>query len=330
MVIGGYRVGALLRQLWREIQDDNVLGLAAQSAYYFFFSLFPLLLFLTPLFGLVGRRERFVSFVLGQLDQSVPPAAMELIRGVVQSVVFTEGAPGLMSVGALLALWTGSNVFNALMGALNRAYDVEEGRPWWKARLVSIGMVLVAGLVIVLATVTFVAGEEIVTWLAGLVGLDARATQLWLVAQYAMAFLLIVGAAWLAYLVLPAIRQRRRVALVGALFASVMWVAVTLGFRLYVVNFGNYDATYGTIGAVMVLLTWMYLTMLVLLVGGELNSELHKGTASVRARHGRLFGERIAAGELPAVPSVRRVVRVDPYAGAAGLMPIVRRGRRKA
>lgn len=316
MIIRGYRVSTLAKQVWAEILEDNVLGLAAQTAYYFFFSLFPLLLFLTPLFTLVGGRERFMRFVLQQFEQGLPPAAVELLRGVVESVVFTEGAPGLMSVGALLALWAGSNVFNALTGALNRAYDVAEGRPWWKSRLVAIGMVLVSGIVIMLATLTFVAGRELVEWGAGFLGLDARAAQIWLAVQYAAVFLFLVGAAWLAYYVLPATRQSKRIALVGAVFASVMWVLVTLGFRLYVVNFGNYDATYGTIGGVIVLLTWMYLTMLVLLVGGELNSELHKGTASVRERGGRLFGERITAGDVPAVPSVRRVVRVDPYATA--------------
>ena len=316
MEIRGYRVETLAKRVWAEIQEDNIPGLAAQTAYYFFFSLFPLLLFLTPLFSLVGDRERMVAFTLAQLRQTVPPEAMAVVQSVVSSVVFTENAPGLMSIGALLALWAGSNVFNALIAALNRAYDVTEGRPWWKARLVSLGMVLVSGLAIMLASVTFLAGEQIVTWGATQLGLGPGAAQLWLVAQYTVGFLFLLGAAWLAYYVLPATRQNPRIALVGALFASVAWVLVTLVFRLYVVNFGSYDATYGTIGAVMVLLTWMYLTTLVLLVGGELNSELHKGTASTRARQGRLFGERIPTGEVPALSSVRRVMRVDPYAAA--------------
>ena len=316
MVIRGYRVGTLARRVWAEIQDDNILGLAAQLAYYFFFSLFPLLLFLTPLFSLVGDPERLVAFTLVQLEQAVPSEAMAVVENVVTSVAFSKNAPGLMSVGALLALWAGSNVFNAIIAALNRAYDVKERRPWWKARLIALAMVLVSGLAIALASVTIIAGEQIIAWAAGLLRLDRGAAQLWLLAQYAVGFLFLLGAAWLAYYVLPATRQNPRITLAGALFASVMWVIVTLGFRLYVVNFGSYDATYGTIGAVMVLLTWMYLTMLVLLVGGELNSELHKGTASVRPRQGRLFAERIPTGEVPSQPSVRRVVRVDPYAAA--------------
>ena len=318
MVIGGYRVGTLVKRVWAEMQEDNVLGLAAQTAYYFFFSLFPLLLFLTPIFSLVGDRERLVSFTLEQLQQSVPPEAMVPIRNVVEGVVFTSDAPGLMSLGALLALWAGSNVFNAIIGALNRAYDVREGRPWWKSRLIALAMVVVSGLAIALASLTFIAGNQIIAWAGALLGLTDAATRLWLVGQYAVGFAFLVGAAWLAYYLLPATRQNPRIALVGALFASVLWVAVTLGFRTYVVNFGNYDNTYGTIGGVIVLLTWMYLTMLVLLVGGELNSELHKGTASVRERRGTLFGERLPTGDAPAVPSVRRVVRVGPFARADG------------
>ncbi|HEY0970850.1 MAG TPA: YihY/virulence factor BrkB family protein, partial [Gemmatimonadales bacterium] len=305
MVVKGYRVGAIVRGVGREVMDDNVLGLAAQTAYYFFFSLFPLLLFVAPLLGLVGEREQTMGYILDQLSQSVPASAMTWIEDVVRGVVFTDGAPGLMSVGALLALWAGSNVFNALAGALNRAYDAEETRPWWKTRLMAIAMVIISGVVVLTATITILAGQEIIDWVGTRLGLPAATRAALIVAQYAIALLSIVALLWVTYLLLPCVKQSKRQVLVGAVVATVLWLIVTFGFRFYVANFGNYDKTYGTIGGVIVLLTWMYLTMLVLLVGGEINSELHKGTGSVKERAGHLFGGRVSSGgEAVATPSV--------------------------
>lgn len=314
MVVRGYRVETLAKKVWSEVMDDNVLGLAAQTAYYFFFSLFPLLLFVAPLLSLVGEREALMNNILGQLAQSVPASAMEWIEQVVRGVVYTDGAPGLMSVGALLALWAGSNVFNALIDALNRAYDVEESRPWWKKRLIAISMVVISGGVMLTATITFLAGQEIIDWLGAHLGLGAAARSSLVIAQYSLALLALIALAWATYMLLPCARQSKRQVLVGAVVATLLWVLVTVAFRLYVTNFGNYDKTYGTIGGVIVLLTWMYLSMLVLLVGGEVNSELHKGTGSIRERAGQLYGGRVASGAASvATPSTERVVSIDPY-----------------
>ena len=129
IVIRGYRVGTVAKCVAKEVLDDDVLGLAAELAYYAFFSLFPLLLFLTPLFSLVGDKETIVRTMLGQLEGAVPPAALNIITAVVRDVVFAPTAPALISTGAVLALWAGSNVFNSITGALNKAYDLEEGRP---------------------------------------------------------------------------------------------------------------------------------------------------------------------------------------------------------
>ncbi|MHB1225889.1 MAG: YihY/virulence factor BrkB family protein [Gemmatimonadaceae bacterium] len=305
----GYNVGTLAKTVVKESLEDNVLGLAAQTAYYFFFSLFPLLLFLTPLFSLVDDKQRFMDFLMNQFGRALPPESFQLFRDIVASVVYSDAAPGLMSVGAILALWTGSNVFNSLIGALNRAYDVEETRPWWKTRLVAIGMVLLSGGVIILATITLVAGQQIVGWLTRLVGLDTGTASALLIVQYAAALLLLLGVGFLTYIILPCVRQSRMQTLAGAILATVLWVLVTLAFRYYAVNFADYNKTYGTIGGVIVLLTWMYLSMVVLLIGGELNSELHKGTGRLSNRGGTLLGGRISSGDVP-LPSVERVVEV--------------------
>ncbi len=304
MVLMGYRVKTVAKSVVRESLEDNILGLAAQTAYYFFFSLFPLMLFLTPLLSLVDDKQRFMDLIMGQFGRALPPESFQLFRDIVANVVYADGAPGLMSVGAVLALWTGSNIFNSLIGALNTAYDVEEDRPWWKARLIAIGMVLLSGVVVIVASVTLVAGQGIVDTIARVIGLDASKAEAILMVQYTVALLLLLGVGYLSYMILPCVRQRRLHALTGAVVATALWVAVTMGFRFYVVNFADYNKTYGTIGGVIVLLTWMYLSMVVLLIGGELNSELHKGTGLIKPRGGTLLGGQVSAGS-----SLDRVVR---------------------
>lgn len=312
MVIKGYRVGPLLKQTGREILNDNVLGLAAQTAYYFFFSLFPLLLFTTPLIGLFGDPENIIAWVTSQAEQVLPPDALGLVLGVVNDVVFSPNAPGLISVGVVLAAWTGSNVFNNMIFALNRAYDVEESRPWWKARLIALASVVVAGLFLFLASTIMLAGPELIDFVVSLVpGLSGTRT-IWMVLQYPLAFLLLVGMMWMIYYFLPNLRQDKARVLVGALVASVLWIAVTLGFRAYVTNFASYNKTYGTIGAVIILLTWMYLTMLVILAGGELNSELHHGTGAVTPRRSAVYQGRVVTSGNPGRVSTDRVERIEP------------------
>jgi membrane protein len=298
----------------KEVMDDDVLGMAAELAYYAFFSIFPILLFLTPLLGLIGNQQAVLNFLSEQLAHAVPPEAQQIVDQQIRSFVAPTGAPGLVSVGAILALWAGSNIFNNLISALNRAYDLEESRPWWKRRLIAVAMVIVSGFVLAIATTTVLAGKNIIGWLGTIFGLDRSTQVLLTVAQYTLAFVFLVGVTWLVYYVLPNTRQSKRHALVGALVASLLWVVAALGFRLYVANYADYNKTYGTIGAVIVLLTWMYLSMVVLLAGGELSSELHKGTASVAVRGGTLFGGRIATGGPVDRASVTRVESVKDAA----------------
>ena len=312
MVVLGRNVGPLLKKTGKEISEDNVLGLAAQLAYYFFFSLFPLMLFLTPLVGLIGDKEENYALIMGQLATVVPASAYEMLDGVLREIVFEPSAPGIMSIGALLALWAGSNIFNNMIDALNRAFDSTERRPWWKKRLLAVAAVLASGAIVLTATIVMLFGEQLVGWLGDRLGLGESTRLVWTVLQYALAFALLVGLAWAIYYFLPNVhRQDARHVLVGAVVATVLWIVVTLAFRFYVQNFGSYNKTYGTIGGVIVMLTWMYLTMLVLLAGGELVAELHKGTAAVEPQSGATYAGRIGSGGASRA-STDRVGRVVP------------------
>ena len=312
MVIKGYRVGPLLQATGKEVLDDNVPGLAAQTAYYFFFSLFPLFLFAAPILSFVGDKQEMIGRLMASIGAALPATALELIEGVITDVVLSESAPGLMSIGAVLAAWAGSNIFVALIDALNRAYDVAESRPWWKKRLIALGAVAAAGIVVLVATAVMLGGEQLAGWIAARLGLGDDTVDVWMLLQYPVAILLVVGGAWLVYYFLPSIRQDPREVLVGAIVATLLWVIVTLGFRAYVVNFGSYSSTYGTVGGVIALLTWMYLTMFVLLIGGELNAEIHHGTGALEPRAGAVYAGQLLTGSLSGAASTERIDRVVP------------------
>jgi len=312
MVVMGYRVQSVVTRTLRETLDDSLLGLSAQTAYYFFFSLFPLLLFVAPLLSLVGNKEETFGLLAGQLQQIVPSEGWSLIGGVISDVVYAKNAPGLMSIGALLAMWAGSNVFSALIDALNTAYDVTDTRPWWRKKLLAVASVLVVGLMILTSTVLILGGDRLSAWVADRLALGQGIRTVLGYAQIPIGFAMLVAIAALSYYFLPNLRQSKRQVMVGAVFTTIAWSVVTLAFRYYVTNVANYNATYGAIGGVIVLLTWMYFSMLVFLIGGEINSELHRGTGAVSPRPGLLYGGRIETAAAAGVPSLDRVERLEP------------------
>jgi membrane protein len=302
MVLLGYRVNELAKKTVSETNEDNVLGISAQVAYNFFFSLFPLFLFVAPMLSLLGDKRQIVSDLLGRLSTVLPPAAYALVSGVINDVVFAKNAPGLISIGALLAAWSGSNIFTAFEDALNTAYDVKDERPWWKKRLLALGVLVGWGIIMTLVTAILLAGDNIVNYAQTRLGMGSAALQAWSVIQFPLAIFFLIAFLYLMYWLLPYVKMDKRQILVGSVVAGLLFTVLTLLFRLYVQHFPP-NATYGTVGAVMVLLSWMYFVSVVILIGGELNSELHHGTGSVASRKGSVYAGRIATGEQPAQAS---------------------------
>ena len=298
MMIRGVRVGQLLKHVGQAIWKDNILTIAAAVAYNFFFSLFPLMLFAAPLLALVGDKQQLFNWILTQLATSVPPAAFAMLSGVARDVVFADNAPGLLSIGAVLTLYSASNIFGSLMGALNIAYHVRnDRRPWWKQRLIQLGMVIVAGGLLTIAAAVMIAGPDIVNVVSRVTHLSGVAKWGWMTLQYPLAFAFLVTAFWLIYYILPDFPQHKSQILVGASIAAVLWVVATTLFRQYVIHFQSFNKAYGTIGGVLLLLSWMYYSMVVVLAGGELNSELAKGTAEVSDKPKSEYDKEVAAAQ---------------------------------
>lgn len=279
MRVHGYDVVSLAKKTWAEIGKDKVTVYAAQMAYSFFFALFPLLLFFAALLSLVADKQTVMAQFNGRIAAALPGDVASLLGKTVEKVIFAKGAPGLLSFGLLTAAWSGSSIFGALRTALNAAYDVEETRPWWKQYVLQLGMLALAGGVIVVATVILLNGEGIVRWLASHLGLGRITTLVWTVVQFPLAIGALVAVLWLVYYFLPNRRhQDKRILIVGAAIATLLWIAATLLFRVYVQRFNALNPAYGAIGAIMVLLTWMYYSSFVLLAIGELAAELQAGT----------------------------------------------------
>jgi membrane protein len=180
----------------------------------------------------------------------------------------------LLTVGVLGALWSSSAALTAIIDTLNRAYDLEETRPWWKVRL--LGMALTIGLAafILTAFTLVVAGPELARLAADRLGLAQAVASVWAVAQWPIVFLLVAFGVALIYYFAPDADQDWAFITPGSALATGLWLLASLGFRFYVQNFGDYNATYGALGAAVLLLLWLYVSGLAILVGAELNSEI--------------------------------------------------------
>jgi membrane protein len=268
----------LYRRVMKEVGNDDVPGQAAKVAYFMFTSLPPALLVLFALSGIFGGSE-LAEFLTGRLEAVLPGSADDpdsaaaFLSNFVNDVV-TESAPGALSIGLLLGLWAASAVFVALTEALNRAYDVVEDRSWLKRRGLAV-TVMIAFLALFLAgSVVLIAGPQI----ADTIRLGGAANVAWAILQWPIAFLLVVLAFFLVYYVLPNRSQSaaRTTLFKSALIGAALWIVATLGFRIYIANFGSFSETYGFVGAILVLLLWMYLTGITILVGGEVGAEMER------------------------------------------------------
>jgi len=309
MRIKGYEVVPIVKRTVKEIGEDRIPSLAAETAYYFFFSLFPLLLFLTPMLGLIGNGQQLMESMIGRLSTTMPADTLSLLRRVLGEIITSSGNAGIMSVGVLLAGWSGSNIFGALMGALNIAYDVSETRPWWKKQLLRVGVLLIAGGIMIVATMVFLDGERVARWIGSLLGLGDAAVAAWTVLQLVLAVMLLVCVGAIVFKLLPNVQQRWSHVFVASAITTLLWIVATLLFRFYVQNFGSYNKTYGTIGGVIILLTWMYYSMFVVLIGGELAAELHKGTGATEPAKGEVYFGRIVSDAGPGTPSLSKATK---------------------
>lgn len=277
--LGGLGWKAFGQRLWEESQKDDILGRAAQLAYYFLLALFPALLFLTALIGLFPLKETMPELMLS-LRTVLPADALSLLEKYLDNVV--KGSSGdILSLGLLGALWASSSGVTAIMESLNVVYSAAETRPYWKVRLIATLLTIGLAGFIIASTTLVLYGARIGEWIAGFIGLGWLFVIAWNVLQWPVAVFLMLFALAVIYYISPNVEHDWRWVTPGSVCAVSLWLLVSLGFKAYVENFGNYNAAYGSIAGVIVLMLWLYLTGVVMLLGGEINAQIEHAASSL-------------------------------------------------
>lgn len=265
----GLSLVELLKRTVKDFIEDEMPIYASALAFQMLFSLFPFLLFLIALIGFLDL-QKFFDWIQQQAALFLPAQAMGPVNEVIAQ--FQTERAGLFSLGIVLALWTASAGVRSTMSAMNKAYDVEEGRPAWKRIPLSVFYTVGIALMLLSAAGLMVVGPEVMRWLAGWVGLEQLIVTLWTWLRWPVAILLMILAVAVTYYVAPDVEQSFRFITPGSVVAVLVWIVATLGFGLYVQNFGHYDATYGSVGAIIVMLLYFFISSAVLLFGAELNA----------------------------------------------------------
>jgi membrane protein len=273
--------GSVLRKTYQDVLNNHTMAMAAGLSYYFVMSLFPLLILAASLVAFLPVPNLF-GRILAAMQQVIPSDSMGLVRAVLKDVI-TPHKGGFLTVGILGTIWAASGGFASLIEALNVAYDIPETRPFWKTRSLAIGLMFVIGTLIVLGSVSMFLGPQFGAWLAQKLGLSWVFAHIWPVLRWVISIGFMVLAVELTFYWAPNVKQRFWSTLPGATIGVGFWIAASYALGLYFQHFAHFNKTYGTLGAAVALMVWLYWSWFFILVGAEINSELLKAQG-----HGRM------------------------------------------
>lgn len=268
----------VLRKTLREFGDDHCTDLAAGLTYYAVLALFPAAIALVSLLGVVGQAQNSVKTVLDVLRPLVSPSTLNTIHPALTNIATSPGAGIGLIIGLLGALWSASGYVSAFGRAMNAVYEIDEGRPFWKLRPVTLLVTLVAILLIALVLVMLIVSGPLASSLGSVIGLSSAVVTVWNIVKWPVIVLFVVLIVAILYYATPNVKQPRfRWVSVGAIVAITIWILASIAFAFYVATFGSYDKTYGSLAGAVVGLLWLWLTNVALLFGAELDSELERG-----------------------------------------------------
>jgi membrane protein len=273
---------------------DNCLGMAAQLAYYFFFALFPALLFLVALASYFPI-DTLVDDIFERLGRFAPPEALAIITDQITKI--SEGEEGgLLTAGMLITIWSSSAAMTAIIDTLNASYGIPEGRPWWKVRLTAIGLTIGVSTFILISFALIIVGPTLAERVAEWMYLGAAFEWAWKILQWPVVFVLASVGIALVYYFAPDADQDWVWLTPGSILATTLWLGASLGLKYYVANLGSYTETYGVIGGFMVLLLWFYVSGLVILIGAEMNAEIEHASPYGKEEGEKVPGEKRKIG----------------------------------
>ena len=260
-------IWTFFQHLWRRLEVVDYFGVAAQLSYYFLLSLFPLLIFLVSLFPYLPITQ---ENMLGLVKDFAPQESMKLIETNLSQLSEKNGT--ILSIGLIGTLWSASNGINAIIKTMNHAYEVQEERSFLRTRLTAVLLTLAMIVVIAVALLLPVFGKHIGLFLFSKLELSSQFLSVWNALRWLVSsliiFIIFIGLYWLA----PSKKLTCRSTIPGALFATVGWILTSYAFSYYVDQFGNYTAAYGSIGAIIVLMVWFYISGVIIIIGGEINA----------------------------------------------------------
>lgn len=266
--LGGLSKKQVARRVWHEISQDDVLGRAAQLAYFFLFAIFPLVIFLTSLIGMIkGPHSPQMQRLFADISRAMPSSAGALVTQTLRRSLAQSGN-GKLAFGIVIALFSASSGMAALIDTLNVVFDVPESRPFLKKRTTAILLTIAVGILVLVGIFLITLGGKV----AGAVS-NGGLYWVWQIVQYPVAFFFLLIAFSLVYRFAPNLKEPRwRVFTPGAVAGLCLWLIASFGLRVYLHHFNTYTSDYGTMGAVMVLMLWFYLTALAFLIGGEIDA----------------------------------------------------------
>jgi membrane protein len=270
----------VLKRTVREFREDNLTDWAAALTYYGVLAIFPALIVLVSILGLVG--ESATQPLIDNLGSVAPGPAKEIVTNAIENLQGDQGAAGvLFVVGILGALWSASGYVAAFMRASNAIYDIEEGRPVWKTLPVRVGLTLVLLILLAVTTIAVVLTGGLAERVGDLVGLGSTAVTVWNIAKWPVLLVVVSFMFALLYWAAPNVKHPGfRWISPGGVLAVIGWLIASAAFALYVANFGSYNKTYGALGGVVVFLVWLWISNIMILLGAEFNAELERERAN--------------------------------------------------
>jgi membrane protein len=276
----------LTKRTVKECLADDVLDLAAQQAYYFFFALFPALLTIISIASFFPVHN-LVDEIVKMLGRFAPPDVLKIVTDQVLKISNSDHG-GILTFAFLLTIWSSSGAMVSIITTLNAAYGIVEGRPLWKVRLTAVALTVGISLFILTSLSLVLVGPTVAEHLADRMYLGPAFKWTWWILQWPIVLLLVSSAIGLVYYFAPDAEQDWVWITPGSLLATLLWLLVSLGFKTYLKYFGDYNETYGTIAGIIVLLTWFYLSGLAILIGAELNAEIEHASP-----YGKSVGEKV-------------------------------------